>query len=318
MMKVLPIAKGLPAPGEYLAIVRGLMRQSGTSRAGSSVRVLPWGTSGVGEDPQPDAGSRPRRIRQLGVRAVASAFAAAFLVILSFVIPGPANASQWAFCGSGSESTWQPGFGRWFIQNDAWSGGHGPQKICAHSYHSWTAWSNQRGTAVETFPDSQRVYGPATNRKQDPYSSFRRIVSHFAVTMPKGRGLSAEAAYDVWWGNGWDTKLELMIWVNTVNRSLDGSRFLGRARIYGQTFGVYEYPGGKNDPPEFVFKLNHNESKGTVHILSAARWLVHRHYMSPHLGLTAIPFGFEIAGTGGRTLPFTLRNLSIITKGGTG
>lgn len=244
---------------------------------------------------------------------------AALILVVSIAIGLPASAASWAWCSSDKEGTWQPGFGRWFVQNDAWSGSAGPQRICAHNVHSWTAWSTQRGTAVETYPDSQWIAGEAAGKKHSPYSSYKAIRSTFSITMPHGPGLSAEAAYDVWWGNGWDTKAEMMMWFYTVNRSLDGSNHIGTAHIYGQTFGVYEYPAtSPGDTPEFVFKLNHNISHGTAHLLSAARWLVNHGYMSRSVGLTAVPFGYEIAGTGGRQLPFTLNNLTLTVKGGTG
>jgi hypothetical protein len=249
--------------------------------------------------------------------------AVATLIVLVLAIAGglaaavtgasTASAASWAWCSSGSEGTWQPGFGPWFIQNDAWNGGHGPQRICADSYHHWASVSTQAkgNTAVETYPNSQHNFGTAAGAKSDiPFSRFWMINSQFDITMPKGAGISAEAAYDVWLGKGWNTTYEIMIWVNTVNRSMAGSKYLGSAKIYGQAFGVYEYPGS---PPEFVFRLDHNELRGWAHIQASVQWLVTRHLVNPAAGLTAVPFGFEICSTDGVPKTFTVNNLTLNT-----
>jgi hypothetical protein len=236
------------------------------------------------------------------------------LLILAFVLPvaSSASAASWRWCGSGSEATWQPNFGRWFIQNDAWNGSHGPQRICANSYHYWRAVSKQPnlGGAVETFPDSQKVYGPAANLPMAPFSKFRVINSRFSIVVPHGKGLSFNAAYDTWYGKGWDTTSEVMMWFYTVNVGMGGSSFLGKAHLFGQTFNVYKYDG---KPPEFVFRLDHNVTHGTAHIQAATQWLVNRHQMKASEGLTAIPFGFEIRSTGGAYRTFGVNSLDIYT-----
>ena len=61
---------------------------------------------------------------------------AALILVVSIAIGLPASAASWAWCSSDKEGTWQPGFGRWFVQNDAWSGSAGPQRICAAA--AWT------------------------------------------------------------------------------------------------------------------------------------------------------------------------------------
>ena len=238
-------------------------------------------------------------------------------LVLSLTAITPAHAATWKWCSSDSEGTWQPGFGRWFVRNEAWAGDHGPQRICAHSVTSWTAWSDQKAgnTAVETAPNSMKSFGTIAGLPRDPYSSFRRITGTFSESMPHGRGVSAEFAFETWWGNGWDTDTEMMIWTSTVNRSMAGSTYLGRTHIYGQLFRVYRYDGS---PPEFVFRLDHNESHGKVHILSAARWLVRHGYMRASSALTAIEPGFEICSTGGVTRAFTLNRASLQVAGGSG
>jgi Glycosyl hydrolase family 12 len=218
--------------------------------------------------------------------------------------------SSYAWCSAAAEGTWaQPG--HWVVQNDAWSGGHGPQTVCANSYRSWEATSDQAAgnTAVETYPDSQENFGPATSLPADPFSTYKAIFSSFSETMPSGPGISAEAAYDVWWGNGWGDLTEMMIWVDTVNRSLAGGTPLGTAVISGQTFSVWRYGGS-----EYIFRLNHNETSGTVNIQASGLWLVQHGYMSASLGLTAVPFGFEICSTDGTNKTFQVSSFSITTE----
>lgn len=246
-----------------------------------------------------------------------AALAAGLILASAAFLPAPqASASaRWAFCSSDPEGTWQPGYGRWFIQNDAWNGSHGPQSICASSYHYWAAYSKQPkgNTAVMTYPDSQEVFGTIAGLRNAPFNTFQAINSQFSITVPHGPGLSYNAAYDVWYGKGWDTTSEVMMWFYTVGVDMGGSRYLGQAHIYGQVFGVYKYDGDASNPPEFVFRLNHNVTHGTAHIRLATQWLVDHGQMKANEGLTAIPFGFEIRSTGGVTKTFRVNSLSIHT-----
>ena len=240
--------------------------------------------------------------------ARAATTATVILLLLGSGVTAARAAGGSAWCSAASEGTWSAG-GRWVVQNDAWNPSHGPEQICAGSYRSWEATSDQAAgnTAVETYPDSQANFGPANGDAADPLSSYREILSRFRVTMPSGRGISAEAAYDVWWGNGWSDLTEMMIWVDTVNRSMAGGTYLGTARIFGQAFGVWRFGS------EYIFRLNHNETSGTVHIQATGQWLVQHGYLSPSKGLTAVPFGFEICSTGGANLTFHLDDLSLVT-----
>ena len=245
---------------------------------------------------------------------VLASLALTLLLSLAFLLPfaTSANAASWRWCSSDSEGTWQPGFGRWFIQNDAWNGGHGPQTICAYNYHHWAVNSKQprNDGEVMTYPNSQKNFGPAANLPMAPFNRFRAINSRFSITVPHGSGLRYNAAYDVWYGKGWDTTSEVMMWFYTVGVDMGGSRYLGKAHIYGQTFNVYKYDGS---PPEFVFRLNHNVTHGTAHIQSATQWLVNHGQMKASSGLTAIPFGFEVRSTGGVYHTFRVNSLDIYT-----
>lgn len=97
---------------------------------------------------------------------------------------------------------------------------------------------------------------------------FGLIRNGFAETMPRQiKGLSAEAADDVRLN---DYKIEMMIWVDNIGRSLAGSTRLGSATISGQHFTVWKYGSA-----EFIFDLNHNETSGQTAILASIDWLRH-------------------------------------------
>ena len=58
----------------------------------------------------------------------------------------------------------------WWVNNDAWSGSHGPQTINVCSSTSWFAVSNQpnNGGQVETYPDTEYDVGGATHQSTTP------------------------------------------------------------------------------------------------------------------------------------------------------
>jgi hypothetical protein len=85
-------------------------------------------------------------------------------------------------------------------------------------------------TAVLTYPDIGRLYN------DKPVSSFRLVRDGFTESMPRNmKGLRAEAANDLWL-NHWN--IEMMIWVDTVGRSLAGGTRIGSATISGQRMEV--------------------------------------------------------------------------------
>jgi hypothetical protein len=129
-------------------------------------------------------------------------------------------------------------------------------------------------TAVLTYPDIGRLYN------DKPVSSFRLVRDGFTESMPRNmKGLRAEAANDLWL-NHWN--IEMMIWVDTVGRSLAG--------------------GGS----EFISKLNHNETSGRTDILASIKWLIKHGRVPARATLTQAEFGWEIASTGGRPANFKI------------
>ncbi|MGH3159448.1 MAG: hypothetical protein ACRDNF_23130 [Streptosporangiaceae bacterium] len=217
-----------------------------------------------------------------------------------------APATTWKWCSSSPEGTWQPGNGKYLVQNDMWNGGAGPQTICADSAGDWQATSTQAAgnTAVETYPDTGELFGKAAGKPADPVSGYKEIGNSFTESLPSDTsGLSAEAADDVWFNN-WG--IEMMIWVDNDGRSLAGGTKLGNAFISGQSFAVWRYGSS-----EYIFSLNHNEMSGKTNILASAEWLMKHGYVPTSATLTEAEFGFEVASTDGKAEAFTVSSYSL-------
>lgn len=196
--------------------------------------------------------------------------------------------------------------GGYLFQNDMWNCPQracGRQTIWANSASDWGVVSDMRArnTAVLTYPNIGNVFNHRL------ISSFSVIRNRFSESTPRhARGLSAEVADDVWLDN---YKIEVMIWVDNVGRSLAGSRRIGTARVLGQEFSVWTYGGS-----EFIFALNHNEASGQTDILSSVEWLIHRHRVPSTATIDQAEFGWEIASTGGHPLTFQVTGYSLQTR----
>ena len=100
----------------------------------------------------------------------------------------------------------------WWVDNDAWSGSHGPQTIYVCNQSSWYATSDQPNVQgqVETYPDTEYDIGGRNNGlPTTPISSYPAgsITSTFSEADPSAGGW--DAAYDLWTDN-W--KNETMVW----------------------------------------------------------------------------------------------------------
>jgi hypothetical protein len=194
----------------------------------------------------------------------------------------------------------------YLFQNDMWNcpqAACGKQTIWANSRNNWGAVATMAAgnTAVLTYPNLGKLYN------NQPVSHFKQVSDTFTESMPRAtKGLSAEAADDVWLNN---YNIEMMIWVDNAGRSLAGSTRVGSATIFGQHFTVWKFGSS-----EFIFDLNHNETKGSTHILSSIAWLVQHGKVPADPKLTQAEFGWEIASTGGKAASFAMSRFALTTK----
>jgi len=232
--------------------------------------------------------------------------------------PSDANCTNPSFSSNSAEATdnTDPNDGDqyWWVNNDAWSAGHGPQTIDVCSQSSWYAVSNQPdvGGQVETYPATEydiggRSDGALNVGSASPISGFSAINSTFSEAFPSGGGW--DAAYDVWTD---DWKNETMIWNQwagtndywpekaTIAVTLDG---------VGYTF--YPNCSGPADAAneahcEYMFFRDTQVTSGSVNILAAWQWEVANGYASASDVPTQLEYGVEVAYTSGtETFPMT-------------
>ncbi len=189
--------------------------------------------------------------------------------------------------------------GTWWVDNDAWSGSHGPQSIYVCNQASWYAVSNQPNIQgqVETYPNSEYDVGGRNNGvSTKPISAYQSITSSFAEQYPTS-GDSMDAAYDLWLNN-WGT--EIMIWNED-----SGSQTYWNTQGTPVTVGgvAYEFV---NLGDEFIFIRQSQVKSGSVDILSALKYLVSQSLVKSSDVPTQLEYGVEICSTtGSQTFPLT-------------
>ena len=203
-----------------------------------------------------------------------------------------------------------------YVSNNGWACGSngsacGPQRLTAYGPSTWSVVSRQKAgnTAVLTYPDVQQLF-TTTSGDARPLTSFSRVASTYAESMPHNARTIAQAAYDVWLDRTTGSD-EVMIWVDNVNRGTGGARVLNHAVFGNVAWTLLQYggPGG-----ELIWSRNRNAATGTIHILLMLRWLVLHHYESSSSAIGQIDFGWEICSTGGvaetfRVTDYTLRTV---------
>jgi hypothetical protein len=232
---------------------------------------------------------------------------------------GPAPASS-ATCTNPSFSTSEasgtvntdPGGGEfWWVDNDAWSGSHGPQTIYVCNQSAWYATSNQPNVQgqVETYPDTEYDIGGRDNGlPTTPISGYPAgsITSTFSEAYPSAGGW--DAAYDLWTDN-WQN--ETMVWNQwsgsnafwpgqaTTSLTIDG---------VGYTF----FANGTNcsaaveSTCEYMFFRDTQVTSGSVDLAAIFQWEVANGYAKASDVPTQLQYGVEISYTNGsETFPMT-------------
>lgn len=208
----------------------------------------------------------------------------AFMIIAPVALPSTAMART--VCQSmASQAACE--FGTLRVQNNAWSGDHGPQRLMAWSPQRWQVLTRQPniGGAVQTYPDTEVPY---YRTHEVPYSKLSMLRFGYSERMPKS-GYDAEATADIWLNN-WD--VEVMAWVDNHGQTPFGSP-VATYHVYGSTWTLW-----RGDSRHFAFVQSGRHPHGTVHVLSLLRILVHRHDLLIR-SVTSLQFGFEVCWTHG-------------------
>ena len=234
--------------------------------------------------------------------------------------PSGGNCTNPSFSSSNAQATdnTDPNDGHqyWWVNNDAWSSGHGPQTIDVCNQSSWYAVSNQPdvGGQVETYPNTEYDVGgrlasaasPATDPTISKYSGGT-ITSTFSEAYPSGGGW--DAAYDLWTD---DWKNETMIWNQWAGTN---DYWPEKATIAVTLGGVgYTFYPNCNGPAdaaneahcEYMFFRDTQVTSGSVNILAAWQWEVANGYASASDVPTQLEYGVEVSYTSGtETFPMT-------------
>jgi hypothetical protein len=186
----------------------------------------------------------------------------------------------------------------WWVDNDAWSGSHGPQTIYVCSPSSWYAVSNQPNNAgaVETYPNTEYDVGGRQHPTTTPISDWKSITSTFSEAFPSAG--SWDAAYDLWL-NDWGT--EIMIW----NQWSGAQSYWPSQATTAVTLGGVPYHF-LNNGGELMFFRDSQVSSGSVDILAALQWLAAQGIVKSSDVPTQLEYGVEICSTSGsETFPLT-------------
>ncbi len=199
-----------------------------------------------------------------------------------------------------------------YVGNNCWADPSCQQTVKAASPDHWSVTSTERYgngcPAVRTYPNVQQL---TENTHSVPFQigRLRHLFSYYKETSP-ARGGSWEAAYDLWLNNFGGGTQEIMIWVDTRNRSV-GSYGTLRAAVnfYGAVYRIYT--GAKGTNQGIFFVREHNAKFGRVHILAMMLWLMRHGYLARTAGFGQIDFGWEICSTGGGPQTFTLNGYNL-------
>ncbi len=237
-----------------------------------------------------------------------------------FGSPATSNCGNPSFStseSSGSVNTDPDGGGFWWVDNDAWSGSHGPQTINVCSQSSWNAVSDQPniGGQVETYPNTEYdVGGRNSGLPTRPISGYPAgsITSTFSEAYPSAGGW--DAAYDLWTDN-WEN--ETMVW----NQWAGDSSFWPSQATTSLTIDGVGYTflaNGTNcsaaveSTCEYMFFRDTQVTSGSVDLAAIFQWEVAHGYAKASDVPTQLEYGVEISYTSGsETFPLTGLTFSV-------
>ena len=221
--------------------------------------------------------------------------------VASATAPGGGNCTNPSFSTSdamGADNTDPSGNQYWWVDNDAWSGSHGPQTLNVCNQASWYAVSNQPdvGGQVETYANTEYDVGGRSAGSTTPISGWNSITSTYSEAFPPAGAW--DAAYDLWLNN-WST--EIMIWNQWAGaQSYWPSQATTALTLDGVPYHFY------NNGGELMFFRDAETSSGSVDILAALQWLVSEGLVKSTDVPTQLEYGVEVCSTtGAETFPLT-------------
>ena len=222
--------------------------------------------------------------------------------------PTPTTTSTGGSCApvvaSGSQATWTYNFDdTWWVDNDAWNGGHGPQTINACSATQWYAVSNQKDIQgeVETYPNTEYDVGGRSTPSTKTIDQYQSITSTYNESFPTDG--SMDAAYDLWLNN-WGT--EIMVW-NEVHG--DNTYWLSQGTPVTVGGTPYLFV---NLSDEFIFIKQQQDKAGSVDLLSVFKYLESQSLVKGTDVPTQLEYGVEISATNGsETFPLNSVGFSL-------
>lgn len=240
------------------------------------------------------------------------------------------------FTSSGAEDTYNTdpndGHQYFWVNNDAWSGSHGPQTINVCSESSWYAVSNQpdNGGQVETYPDTEYDVGGRANPSTKAITQWNSITSTFSESYPSSG--SWDAAYDLW-TNNWSN--ETMVWnqwagsqgywgncaepgpsQNTCGEKPAVAATIGGVNYHFLALGDTDASGNpiqcttaNESNCELIFFRDNQVTSGSVDLLGIFQWEVAHGYAKATDVPTQLEYGVEVCSTSG-TETFPMNGLS--------
>ena len=192
--------------------------------------------------------------------------------------------------------------GGYTIYNDEWGSGHDTQTLWVNSATNWGLYSTQPSTSgVKAYGNISRSVGVSLN-------SLTAVSSSFNESVPSSGNW--ESAYDIWL-NG--SSVEVMVWTDVKGNVGPIGSSIGDLTLNGNTWDVYTGSNGSN--PVYSFVRTSNETSGSVNILGLLDWMQNSKGYVSNPTLSTVQYGFEISGTGGAQLDYTVNSYSVSYSG---
>ncbi|MGA1979415.1 MAG: hypothetical protein ABSG99_02465 [Sedimentisphaerales bacterium] len=185
--------------------------------------------------------------------------------------------------------------GNYCVYNDVWHpSGSWSQCIVAESCTNWYVDACHPGNGVKSYPNSSRI------NVNMSIGSLGSCLGNVSTSGPSSGDYCT--AWDIW------APSEVMIWLNWRGAVSPWGSYVTSATIGGRDYDVY-----KDGYPGFLLKKK-QVSDGIFDIKSILDYCVSRGWLNNSGNISKIQCGFEITGTGGSTLRYTMNSFSVFVS----